>query len=50
MQVMTKLSFPFTVEKIRALKVGGEVLVSGVGFQCVGLARSKPVGLSVTWA
>jgi tartrate dehydratase beta subunit/fumarate hydratase class I family protein len=27
---MTKLSFPFTDEKIRALKVGGEVLISGV--------------------
>jgi tartrate dehydratase beta subunit/fumarate hydratase class I family protein len=29
---MTKLSFPFTEEKIRALKVGDEVLLSGVGF------------------
>jgi len=27
---MTKLSFPFTEEKIRALKVGEEVLISGV--------------------
>jgi fumarate hydratase subunit beta len=27
---MTKLTFPFTEEKIRALKVGDEVLVSGV--------------------
>ena len=27
---MTKLSFPFTEEKIRALKVGDEVLISGV--------------------
>jgi len=26
---MTKLSFPFTEEKIRALKVGDEVLISG---------------------
>ena len=26
---MTKLSFPFTGEKIRALKVGDEVLISG---------------------
>jgi len=25
-----KLSFPFTEEKIRALKVGDEVLISGV--------------------
>ena len=29
---MIKLSFPFTEEKIRALKVGDEVLISGVGF------------------
>ena len=29
---MTKLSFPFTEEKIRALKVGDEVLISGVVF------------------
>jgi len=29
---MTKLSFPFTAEKIRALKVGDEVLISGVVF------------------
>jgi fumarate hydratase class I len=28
--VMTKLSFPFTEEKIRALKVGDEVLISGI--------------------
>ena len=27
---MTKLSFPFTEEKIRALKVGDEVLISGI--------------------
>jgi tartrate dehydratase beta subunit/fumarate hydratase class I family protein len=27
---MIKLSFPFTEEKIRALKVGDEVLTSGV--------------------
>lgn len=27
---MTKLTFPFTEEKIRALKVGDEVLISGV--------------------
>src|SRR5678816_1811635 len=32
MCVMTKLSFPFTQEKIRALKVGDEVLISGVVF------------------
>src|ERR1041385_7948431 len=30
MSAMTKLSFPFTEEKIRALKVGDEVLISGV--------------------
>jgi fumarate hydratase subunit beta len=29
---MTKLSFPFTEEKIRALKVGDEVFISGVVF------------------
>jgi fumarate hydratase class I len=29
---MTQLSFPFTEEKIRALKVGDEVLISGVVF------------------
>ena len=29
---MTKLEFPFTEEKIRALKVGDEVLISGVAF------------------
>ena len=29
---MNKLSFPFTEEKIRALKVGDEVLISGVVF------------------
>ena len=27
---MTHLSFPFTEEKIRALKVGDEVLISGI--------------------
>ena len=27
---MTKLSFPFTEAKVRALKVGAEVLISGV--------------------
>src|SRR5258706_8355370 len=29
---MTKLTFPFAEEKIRALKVGDEVLISGVVF------------------
>jgi len=29
---MTKLTFPFTEDKIRALKVGDEVLISGVVF------------------
>ncbi len=29
---MIKLSFPFTEEKIRALKVGNEILISGVVF------------------
>jgi fumarate hydratase subunit beta len=32
MQDMIKLSFPFTEEKVRALKVGDEVLISGVVF------------------
>lgn len=32
MLFMKKLSFPFTEEKIRALKVGDEVLISGVVF------------------
>ena len=32
MRVMTKLRFPFSEEKIRALKVGDEVLISGVVF------------------
>ena len=35
---MIKLSFPFTEEKIRALKVSGEVLISGVGFTGRGAA------------
>ena len=29
---MTKLTFPFTEEKNRALKVGDEVLISGAVF------------------
>ncbi len=29
---MTKLTFPFTEDKIRALEVGDEVLISGVVF------------------
>jgi tartrate dehydratase beta subunit/fumarate hydratase class I family protein len=29
---MTKLSFPFTKEKFRVLKVGDEVLISGIVF------------------
>ena len=29
---MTKLSFPFTEEKIRALKAGDKVLIFGVVF------------------
>src|SRR5215510_5827773 len=29
---MTKLTFPFTEDKVRALKVGDEVLISGVVF------------------
>jgi len=30
--VIIKLSSPFTEEKIRALKAGGEVLISGIVF------------------
>ena len=29
---MTKLSFPFTEDQIRALKVGDEVLIFGIMF------------------
>jgi len=29
---MVNLLFPFSEEKIRALKVGDEVLISGIGF------------------
>jgi tartrate dehydratase beta subunit/fumarate hydratase class I family protein len=29
---MIKLTFSFTEEKIRALKAGDEVLISGIGF------------------
>ena len=32
MRIMTKLNFPFTEDKIRALKAGDEVLISGVVF------------------
>jgi tartrate dehydratase beta subunit/fumarate hydratase class I family protein len=41
---MTKLSFPFTEEKIRALKAGDEVLISGVVFTRARNARLKPSG------
>jgi tartrate dehydratase beta subunit/fumarate hydratase class I family protein len=34
---MAKFTFPFTEEKIRALKVGDEVLISGVVFTGRGL-------------
>ena len=36
---MIKLSFPFTEEKIRALKVGDEALISGVVFTGCDAAR-----------
>jgi tartrate dehydratase beta subunit/fumarate hydratase class I family protein len=32
MRGMTKLSFPFTESQVRALKVGDEVLISGMVF------------------
>jgi tartrate dehydratase beta subunit/fumarate hydratase class I family protein len=35
---MTKLNYPFTEEKIRALKVGDEVLISVVVFTGRGAA------------
>ena len=47
---MIKLSFPFTEEKIRALKAGGEVLISGFG--CAGrdaVHRLKTLVLSLTF-
>jgi hypothetical protein len=34
---MTKLTLPFTEAKIRALKVGDEVLISGVWFAGCGI-------------
>ena len=37
---MIKLSFPFIEEKIRALKVGDEVLISGVVF--TGRSQTEP--------
>jgi hypothetical protein len=36
--IMTKLNYPFTEEKIRALKVGDEVLISVVVFTGRGAA------------
>ena len=38
---MTNLSFPFSEEKIRALKVGDEVLISGIVF--IGRAAFTPL-------
>ena len=40
---MIKLSFPFTEEKIQALKIGDEVLISGVGFAGRDAAARPPV-------
>jgi tartrate dehydratase beta subunit/fumarate hydratase class I family protein len=40
---MTKLSFPFTEQKIRALKVGDEMLISGVEFPGRDTARLASV-------
>jgi tartrate dehydratase beta subunit/fumarate hydratase class I family protein len=39
---MISLSFPFTEENIRALKVGGEVLIFGVGFTGRDVAARPP--------
>jgi fumarate hydratase subunit beta len=40
---MIKLSFPFTEEKIRSLKVGDEVLISGVVFTGRGAVKLASV-------
>ena len=44
---MTKLSFPFTDEKICALKVGDEVLISGVVFTGRGTRELQTGGFRV---
>ena len=46
-EFMTKLTFPFTEEKIRALKVGDEVLFSGVGFAGCGTRGLQTGGFRV---
>ena len=42
-----KLAFPFTEEKIRALKVGDEVLISGFGFTGHGRRELQTGGFRV---
>jgi tartrate dehydratase beta subunit/fumarate hydratase class I family protein len=44
---MRKLYFSFTEEKIRALKVGDEVLLSGVGFAGRGTRELQTGGFRV---
>ena len=44
---MVKLSFPFTAEKIRALKAGGEILLSGIGFAGRGTRELQTGGFRV---
>jgi hypothetical protein len=44
---MRKLSFPFTEEKIRALKDGDEVLISGAGFAGCGTRGLQTGGFRV---
>jgi tartrate dehydratase beta subunit/fumarate hydratase class I family protein len=44
---MTKLNFSITEEKIRALKVGDEVLISGVVFTGRGTGELQTGGFQV---
>jgi tartrate dehydratase beta subunit/fumarate hydratase class I family protein len=44
---VTKLSFPFSAEEIRALKAGDEVLLSGVGFAGRGTRELQTGGFRV---
>ena len=46
---MTKLPFPFTEEKIRALKVGDEVLISGIVFSGRTVAGMEMTQGGVMW-
>lgn len=46
---MVKLTFPFTEEKIRAVKVGDGVLISGVVFTGSDAARTEATQGGVIW-